>query len=61
MKLRNIFTALAAAALAFVGCQKESGFLDEVQVSQSLVTLDVQGGEASVTVTATADWKFETT
>ena len=54
MKLRYIFTALAAAALAFVGCQQEEKFLDEVQVSQSLVTLDVQGGEASVTVTATA-------
>ena len=45
MKLRNIFTALAAAALAFVGCQKESRFLDEVQVSKSIVTLPVEGGK----------------
>ena len=60
MKLRNIFTALTAAALALVGCQKEAEFLDEVQVSKSFVALDVNGGEASITVTATADWAFET-
>ena len=60
MKLRNIFTALTAAAFVFVGCQKESEFLDEVQVSKSFVTLDVNGGEASITVKASADWAFET-
>ncbi len=60
MKLRNIFTALTAAALALVGCQKGGEFLDEVQVSQSFVSLDVEGGEASITVTATADWVIET-
>ena len=60
MKLRNIFTALTAAALALVGCQKEAEFLDEVQVSKSFVTLDVNGGEASITVKASADWAFET-
>ena len=59
MKLRNIFTALTAAALALVGCQKEAEFLDEVQVSKSFVSLPVEGGEASITVTATADWAFE--
>ena len=58
MKLRNIFTALAVAALTFVGCQQEDRFLDEVQVSQSLVTLNVEGGSADITVTATADWKI---
>ena len=59
MKLRNIFTALAAAALTFVGCQmQEDRFLDEVQVSQSLVTLDVNGGSAEIIVTATADWNI---
>ena len=59
MKLRNIFTALAAAALTFVGCQmQEDRFLDEVQVSQSLVTLDVNGGSAEIIVTATTDWNI---
>jgi RPA family protein len=56
MKLRNIFTALSAAALAFVGCQKESRFLDEVQVSKSVVTLPVEGGQDKITVTATDVW-----
>lgn len=58
MKLRNIFTSLAVAALAFVGCQEGERFLDEVQVSQSTVSIDVEGGSAEITVTATADWKF---
>ena len=58
MKLRNIFTALAAAAFALVGCQQEEKFLDEVQVSQSMVALDINGGSADITVTAAAEWEF---
>ena len=56
MKLRNIFTALAAAAIAFVGCQVEERFLDEVQVSQSVVAIPVEGGQVEVTVTANDAW-----
>ena len=58
MKLRYIFTALAAAVLAFVGCQEEERFLDEVQVSQSVVAISVEGGNAEVTVTANDAWEF---
>ncbi len=59
MKLRNIFTMLAAAlAFAFVGCQEEERFLDEVQVSQSVVSLPIDGGSAEVTINATAEWAF---
>jgi len=59
MKLRNIFTALTAAlALTFAGCQEEERFLDEVQVSDSMVALSVEGGQVEVTVTATQDWAF---
>ena len=58
MKLRNIFTALAVAALAFVGCQEEERFLDEVQVSQSIVALDVAGDQVEVTVTANDAWEI---
>ena len=57
MKLRYIFTALAAAALAFVGCQEEERFLDEVQVSQSIVAIPVEGGSVEVTVTANDAWE----
>ena len=58
MKLRNIFTALTAAALALVGCQQEEKFLDEVKVSQSMVALSIEGGSAEITVTAAAEWEF---
>ena len=58
MKLRNIFTALAVAALAFVGCQEEERFLDEVQVSQSVVAIPVEGGQVEVTVTANDAWEI---
>lgn len=56
MKLRHIFTALAAAALTLVGCQEELKVLDEVQVSQSLVAIPVEGGSVEVTVNANDDW-----
>ena len=57
MKLRNIFTMLAAAlAFAFVGCQEEERFLEEVQVSKSFVAIPVTGGSVEVTVDAAADW-----
>ena len=53
MKLRNIFTILAAAlSFAFVGCQVEERFLDEVKVSQSFVAIPVEGGSVEVTVNA---------
>ena len=57
MKLRNIFTMLAAAlAFAFVGCQEEERFLEAVQVSQSFVAIPVTGNTVEVTVDAAADW-----
>ena len=59
MKLRYIFTALAAAALAFVGCQEEERFLDEVQVSKSIISLPIEGGKDTLTVTANAEWALE--
>ena len=58
MKLRHIFAALAAAALTLVGCQEELKVLDEVQVSQSLVAIPVEGGQVKVTVNANEDWQI---
>lgn len=58
MKLRYIFTALAAAALAFVGCQQEEKFLEEVQVSKSLIALPIEGGSDEITVTAADKWEI---
>ena len=59
MKLRHIFTALAAAALTLVGCQEELKVLDEVQVSQSLVAIPVEGGSVEVTVNANDAWAID--
>ena len=59
MKLRNIFTVLAAVAtLAFAGCQEKERFLDEVQVSQSYVAIPAEGGSVVVTVNATDSWEI---
>ena len=59
MKLRNIFTALAASlAFVFVGCQEEERFLDELQVSQSMIALPIEGGQVEVTFTATDKWEI---
>ena len=60
MKLRNIFTILAAAlAFAFVGCQEEERFLSEVKVSSSYVALPADGSQsATIEVTAVGAWEF---
>ena len=57
MKLRNIFTMLAAAlVLCFVGCQEPERFLDEVRVSQSYISIPKDGGEVKVVVDAQSEW-----
>lgn len=56
MKLRNIFTVLATAALSFVGCQEDLHLIDEFQVSETMIALPVEGGQFEVTIKATADW-----
>ena len=59
MKLRNIFTMLAAAlTLTFVGCEEPERFLDEVRVSKSYITFPVEGAEVKVDVEAVADWQI---
>ena len=59
MKLRNIFTILAAAlAFAFTGCQEEERFLSEVKVSSSYVALPAEGGSKTIDVKAVGAWEF---
>ena len=59
MKLRNIFTMLAAAlAFTFVGCEQQEQFLEEVKVSKSYISLPVGGGEEKIEVDAVADWSI---
>lgn len=59
MKLRNIFTMLAAAlTFTFVGCEQQEQFLDEVKVSKSYISLPKDGGEVKIEVDAAADWSI---
>ncbi len=62
MKLRNIIPALlASVALCFVGCSDDETptLLDEVQVSSSYISLPMDGGDNTFTVTAKGDWTLE--
>ena len=53
MKLKHIFTAVAAALVLAVGCEKETvNQLAEVQVSSSYVAINQDGGSVSINVTA---------
>ena len=52
---------MAVVAAVFAGCsdEQEPTYLDEIQVSQSYVSLNTNGGSASITVTAATNWQFE--
>lgn len=58
MKLRNLFAAVMASAVAFVACEQEKVDLGTPSITLSVeeITLEATGGEASVDVTATRDW-----
>jgi hypothetical protein len=59
MKLKYIIPALFAAFATVVGCNEEKDtYLDEVRVSSSYVSISVDGGVSTITVTATEDWAF---
>lgn len=60
MKLKYIFTALAATVALAAGCAKEDALkLDEVQVSQSYIAIPAEGGKVTVTVTAADEWAID--
>lgn len=58
MKLRNIIFALIAGASIFASCTKEVSrdSLDVLKVDKTFVSIDKLGGEATLTINATADW-----
>lgn len=57
MKLKHIFTAVAAALVLAVGCEKETvNQLAEVQVSSSYVAINQDGGSVSINVIANDSW-----
>jgi hypothetical protein len=60
MKLRNIIPALFAGLTILTGCKEdEATYLDSVRVSQSIVSLPVEGGEASIAVDAKSEWTLK--
>ena len=65
MKIKSLFAAVMASAMAFVACEQEKTDLGTPSIALSLeeVTLEAAGGEATVDVTATRDWtvKFDET
>ena len=59
MKLKYIFTALAAALTLAVGCEDDiETYLDEVKVSSSYVAIPAEGGSQTITVNAQDEWAF---
>lgn len=60
MKLKYIFASIAATLALAVSCTKEADqhYLNEIKVSTSYVSLPVDGGTASLTITATDSWAF---
>lgn len=62
MKLKHIIPFfLAALTFAVVGCSEdeEKTYLDGLRVSQSYVSIDVNGGSTAITIEANADWAFQ--
>ena len=58
MKLRNLFACAVASAMALVACQPEETDLGtpSIALSASEVTLSAEGGDTTLTITATRDW-----
>lgn len=59
MKLKNIFSLLLLSVVAlFTSCSTDDDItlLDDIQVSQSYISIPEEGGSVSITVTAKSDW-----
>ena len=62
MKLRYFIPSLlAVVASVFTGCSEDYDptYLDQIQVSQSYVALNTNGGSTNITLTAKGAWQFE--
>jgi len=62
MKLRNLFASAVVAAFALAGCQEAEQDLGtpDIAISTNELKFEVEGGEQTLTVNATRDWKVET-
>ena len=61
MKLRYLIPSLLAVVTLFFSCSDDNDptYLDEIRVSESFVSINVDGGSSTITLTTTADWAFE--
>lgn len=61
MKLRNLLACVVASAMAFVGCEQENANLGapSITLSETEIMFDKDGGEATLTVTASRDWTVQ--
>lgn len=61
MKLRYFIPCFFAGVSLFLSCDKndEKTFLDGLRLSQSYVTIDAEGGQATITIDAAAEWTFD--
>lgn len=62
MKLRNLFVGAIASAFALAACQEKEQHLGvpDLSISVSEMTFEKAGGEQTLTVNATRDWKVQT-
>ena len=62
MKLRNLFVGAIASAFALAACQEKEQNLGvpDLSISVSEMTFEEAGGEQTLTVNATRDWKVQT-
>jgi hypothetical protein len=61
MKLRHIFSILFVGLVLLTGCNDDEAYtlLDEIQVSQSYISLPEEGGSTTISLTAKADWQLQ--
>lgn len=61
MKIRNIFSlALAASALLFASCNKETATdsFDNIKLDKTYLSIPAEGGSVKLTINATDSWAF---
>ena len=60
MKNKSFFTIVLTSILVLVGCEKEAAYktLNEIQVSQTYVSIDPNGSTATVTIESTTAWEL---
>ncbi len=61
MKLKYLIPSVMAALMMFVSCSDdfEPTYLDDVRLSTSYVSIPVDGGNSTITVTAQGDWALQ--